>query len=58
MRRIQEAIRSPRAYHATSNNCQSFANRITGEAPRSPAVEAVGLLALAGIFLYALAAQE
>jgi hypothetical protein len=57
MHRIQEAIQSPLAYHATSNNCQSFANRVTGEAPRSPAVEGAGLLALAGLFLYALAAE-
>jgi hypothetical protein len=57
MRRIQEAVQAPQAYHATNNNCQSFANRITGEAPRSPAVEGIGLLALAGLFVFALAAE-
>jgi hypothetical protein len=55
MHRIREAVQSPRTYHATKNNCQTFANRLTGEAPSSPAVEGVGLLALAGVFLYALA---
>ena len=58
MRRIQAAVQSPTAptaYHSTKNNCQSFANRVTGEAPRSPAVEGVGLIALAALFVYALA---
>ena len=57
MRRIHEAAKTPQAYHATKNNCQTFANRVTGEAPRSPAVEGVGLLALAGLFVYALTAD-
>jgi|ERR1700690_1227003 hypothetical protein len=57
MRRIQETVQSPQSYHATNNNCQTFANRVTGEAPRSPAVEGVGWLALAGILVYALAAE-
>jgi hypothetical protein len=57
MRRIQEAVQCPGGYHATNNNCQSFANRITGEAPRSPAVEGVGWLALAGLLMYALASD-
>lgn len=56
MRRIHAAAESPGAYHPTKNNCQSFANRVTGEAARSPAVEGVGLLALAGCFVFALAA--
>lgn len=59
--RIRAAVQSPTArgaYHATKNNCQTFANRVTGEVPRSPAVEGVGLLALAGLFVYALARAE
>jgi hypothetical protein len=59
--RIRIAVQSPTAqlaYHPTKNNCQSFANRVTGEAPRSPAVEGVGLLALAGLFVWALARAE
>ena len=61
LRRIQAAVQSPTAptaYHPTKNNCQSFANRVTGAAPRSPAVESVGLLALAGLFVYALATAD
>jgi hypothetical protein len=54
MRRIQEAVQSPQPYHATNNNCQSFANRVTGESPRSPAVDGVRWLALAGLLVYAL----
>ena len=57
MNRIQASIRSPGAYHPTKNNCQTFANRVTGEAPRSPAVEGVGLLALAGLFVFAFMAE-
>jgi hypothetical protein len=54
MHRIQMALQSPSAYHATKNNCQSFANRVTGEQARSPTVEAIGLAALAGLFIYTL----
>ena len=57
MRRIHESVQTPRGYHATKNNCQTFANRVTGEAPRSPSVEGAGLLALAGLFVYVLAAD-
>ena len=53
LHRVQMALQSPSAYHATKNNCQSFANRVTGEQARSPTVEAIGLAALAGLFLYA-----
>ena len=53
MHRIQMALQSPSTYHATKNNCQSFANRVTGEQARSPTVQAIGLVALAGLFIYA-----
>ncbi len=59
--RIRTAVQFPtaqRAYHPTKNNCQSFANRVTGEEPRSPDVERVGLLALAGLFVCAIAFAE
>jgi hypothetical protein len=50
--RIQKAQQSPGTYHATKNNCQSFANRVTGEKARSPTVDAIGLVALAGLFIF------
>jgi len=61
LRQIRAAVQSPAArsaYHPTKNNCQTFANRVTGDVPRSPAVEGVGLLALAGVFVFALVRAE
>ena len=54
--RIQAAVQcrgAPAAYHPMKNNCQSFANRVTGEAPRSPTADAIVLVGIAGMLVLA-----
>src|SRR5258706_16233018 len=45
--RLQQALQSPRPYHATIWNCEIFANWLTGEKPDSPQV--TGWFVVAGI---------
>jgi len=35
LRRIQQEISNPRGYHLIANNCEVFANRVTGYTPES-----------------------
>jgi hypothetical protein len=50
--RVHQELANPRPYHLTENNCEMFANRVTGQAPKSPQVQfwttaaALGLVAL------------
>lgn len=52
LQRIAQAMCAPRPYDATSNNCEIFANRMTGQPAESPQLQGVailvGLAALAG----------
>ena len=50
MRRIAESLRNPKAYHAVTNNCQTFATRMIGAEPDSPDLKAVvALLVVAAV---------
>jgi len=48
--RIHREISNPKGYHALQNNCEMFANRVTGQEPESPQVKGWFILALAGFF--------
>ena len=37
--RIQQEINNPQGYHLSANNCEIFANRVTGNIPESPQVK-------------------
>ena len=42
--RIAACMRSPQAYHATTNNCEMFVNRMLGRNPTSPQLSAALVL--------------
>lgn len=44
VQRVADAIRSPRPYDATTNNCEMFANRMTGQKAESPQLQGVAIL--------------
>lgn len=50
-RRIAAAIRNPKMYDALSNNCEIFANRVTGQNPISPQLSAALCLAAGVAFI-------
>ena len=43
---IKNAMNSPRAYHLTANNCETFVNRMITAIPQSPSVVAVAIVSL------------
>lgn len=48
--RIRHEIANPTRYHLLDNNCEIFANRVTGYAPKSSQVQGLGvILGLAGL---------
>lgn len=53
IRRVQLMLVAPRSYHATTNNCETLANRLVGKHPESPQVQgwltALGLVAVAAV---------
>ncbi len=53
LERITEAMRAPKGYHVTANNCEAFANRMTGQKVESPQLQGVvallSLVALIGL---------
>ncbi len=52
--RIQQEINNPQSYHLSANNCDVFANRVTGYVPESPQVKNwVFFFALIGIVVLA-----
>jgi hypothetical protein len=56
LHRIADALRSPKAYDPATNNCEIFANRVTGEEPVSPQlVGFVALLAIVAVLAFAAA---
>jgi hypothetical protein len=46
--KIAEALRAPKPYDLLTNNCEVFANRVTGEEPNSPQLR--GIVALFAFF--------
>lgn len=42
--RIQQAISNPNGYHLIKNNCEIFANRVTGHPPESPQIKGWGFV--------------
>lgn len=46
MNRISHSLRNPKAYDAITNNCQMFANRVTGADPDSPDLKAIVALTI------------
>jgi hypothetical protein len=57
MRRIAESLRNPKAYHAVTNNCQTFANRMVGAEPDSPDLKAIVALLVVAAFVGVAAAR-
>jgi hypothetical protein len=56
LHRIANALRSPQLYDPATNNCEIFANRVTGEEPVSPQlVGFVALLAIVAVLAFAAA---
>jgi hypothetical protein len=55
LRRIAEAMQSPKDYDSTTNNCEMFANRVTGKTPESPQLQGM-VLVLAAVSVLGLAA--
>jgi hypothetical protein len=53
LQRIRQECSNPKPYHPLDNNCETFANRITGQIPESPQVKAWFLLTLVGFFCWA-----
>lgn len=54
IQRIASALRAPKPYDVFTNNCEVFANRVTGEESKSPQLQAiVTLSALMGILCFA-----
>ena len=55
MQRIQQEISRPASYHLVENNCEIFANRVTGGVPKSPQVKewAIAITLLAFVTLVA-----
>ncbi len=48
--RISQALTAPRPYDVFTNNCEMFANRVTGEKPASPQLQGfVAVLAIVGL---------
>jgi hypothetical protein len=52
LHRLNRFLAAPSSYHAVTNNCEIFANRLLGRQPTSPQVRGlllvVGLMAIAG----------
>jgi hypothetical protein len=44
MQRIQQEVAYPTKYHLLENNCEIFANRVTGYIPVSPQVKGWGIV--------------
>jgi hypothetical protein len=57
LQRIHQEISNPNGYHVLENNCEIFANRVTGHAPESPQVKGLFILALAGLACWAMTAS-
>lgn len=53
--RVHQEMANPKPYHLTENNCEMFANRITGHEPKSPQVQ---FWATVGLGLAVLAAAR
>lgn len=50
LQRIEQEVSHQTGYHLLENNCEIFANRVTGGTPESPSVKGwAGLLALVGV---------
>jgi phage regulator Rha-like protein len=45
LKRIADAMRAPKPYDTTTNNCEMFANRMTGQKVESPQLQGVAILA-------------
>jgi hypothetical protein len=44
LQRIQQELSAPMSYDLLKNNCETFANRVTGYVPESPSVKGVGFI--------------
>ena len=50
LQRIAEAMRSPKPYNVTKNNCEMFANRVTTGKAESPQLQ--GTIVLLGLAMF------
>jgi hypothetical protein len=55
-KRIADAMRSPKDYHATKNNCEMFVNRMLGRAAASPQLNTALIIAGLALIGFAVAA--
>jgi len=49
--RVMGALRQPKTYHPTINNCEIFANKMIGVKPDSPTVNGLVVVALVAVVL-------
>ena len=54
--RIHQELAHPMAYDLISNNCETFANRVTGQRPESPQVQGFTIAMMVGAFAWMAAA--
>jgi hypothetical protein len=55
--RVYDELASKKPYHAIENNCETFANRVTGAKPESPQANGWMLAMLLGVLYSALATR-
>ena len=56
MWRVGDALRQPQHYRLIDRNCETFANELLGDAPESPQVQGVALIAFLALAIRVLSA--
>ena len=52
--RIHQELLNGNKYHIIDNNCETFANRVTGQKAESPQINGIAFLSTIGLFLFML----